>query len=182
MSSRRGDWPQELRKPQVLANFRPTVAERSRPHVSLQQRRPGMSPEHLALLRQLPCTVCHAISRIDPHHLKCGPAGRERAFGRRSTDRWAIPICRFHHDEVERAGSRGERAWFDRWGVDPLELASALWAATGDLNRMIEVQAGHKRAAIRTLKVRAQVNALMRHGLTEAEAREQVEAGLGRGK
>lgn len=178
------DWPQEIKRVQ-LANFRPGIAERSARHVPAHRNRPGMDPGHLGLLRKLPCSVCPVISRIDPHHLKSGPAAKERAFGRKSTDRWAVPVCRFHHEDLEAKGSCGELAWFQRYALDPLELANALWTATGDLNRMIRVLDAHKQAAFRALKVNARANALVAHSdrkITKAEAIEQVEAGLGRGK
>ena len=174
--SRRADWPKTLSQP-MYGNFRPSVTERAALKAPAQWRkaRPGMSPQHLDLVRKLPCTVCEAISRIDPHHLKSSAAAKERGVFLKATDRWAVPVCRFHHDEVERLGSRNERAWFDRWGIDPHDLANALWAATGDLARMGRVLIAHKQGALRELGRRAQVNVLVAHGLTRAEAEEQYE-------
>ena len=161
----------------VLNNLRPSVSERHRARQpSAQLRRPGNDPAHLDLIRRMQCTLCTALSRIDPHHLKSAAAARERAFGRRSTDRWALPLCRFHHDEVERAGARGEQAYFAKSGIDPCVLAVALFNSTGDLSRMGMILMAHKQLAIRTLKRWAAVNALMAHGLTRAEAEETYDA------
>lgn len=155
----RSDWPQEIRSVQ-LANFRPSIAERAKkPAVQpWRQRRAGMSPEHLSLIRRLPCTCCeHRPSQA--HHLKSDAAASERGVYLKATDRWAVPMCALiHHPEIERHGSRKEREWFARFGIDPHELANALWAASGDLARMGRVIIAHKQSAIRTLNIR-------RHGL-----------------
>lgn len=162
----------------VYGNFRQSVGER---HAALKatgdwrKSRPGMSEAHLALIRQLPCVACAAISRVDPHHLCSGPAKRERGMALKSTDRWALPVCRFHHDEVHRLGSRNEGAWFHKWRIDPYELANALWHASGDFPRMYAILAEHKRAGLRALKAEAAINALMAHGLTRAAAEEQYD-------
>lgn len=80
---------------------------------------------------------------MDPHHLKAGT--NERGAGMRSTDRWAVPLCRTHHDEIERAGSRNETAIFRSWGIDDaLQLASDLWKSTGDISKMIHIIYAHK--------------------------------------
>lgn len=173
----RRDWPQEVPRDKVLANFRQPYAPKAPASQGWRKQRPGMSEAHLALIRKLPCTVCH-VRPSDAHHLKCGPARKERGVALKATDRWAVPACRFHHDDLERIGSRNEAAWFDSRGVNAVELANALWQATGNLPRMALVLIAHKQAAHRTLRKRAVIGSLMRHGLTEAEAAEQYEAGL----
>jgi hypothetical protein len=110
---------------------------------SAAEKREGNSEAHLLLIRLLPCCVTGKKAPNDPHHLKEGLA-HERGLGRRSTDRWAVPLSREKHDEVERIGSRNEWAWFRQHGIeDPLELAAALWRNTGDLERMRKVLAAH---------------------------------------
>ena len=140
-----------MERPRVLGNFRKSVAERAKPGQDWRSKRAGMSPEHLSLIRQLPCTCCeHRPSQS--HHLKSAAAAKERGVFLRATDRWAIPLCGLiHHPEIERMGSRKEREWFARFGIDPHELANALWAATGDLARMGRVVIAHKQSAIRML-------------------------------
>ena len=147
---RREDWPHEIARPQVLANFRRPMVLRDKP-TPWQKKRTGMDPGHLVLVRQLPCTVCENRTGIDPHHLKSGAAARERGIGMKATDRWSVPLCRVHHDEVERLASIHERAWFSAFGLDPHMLALALWGNTGDLMRMLRVLNAHKQQAIRDL-------------------------------
>ncbi len=135
------DWPQDL-KPHVLGNFK--VKDYSKHENSKNyEKRAGMSEAHLDCIRQLPCCICFPLKGGDPHHLKAQTG--ERGMGLRSTDKWAVPICRRHHDEVERIGSRNEFAWFKEHGIaDIRELAEALWANTGDLDRMKAVIEAHR--------------------------------------
>lgn len=167
----------QMPQPHVYSNFRRSLDEQAmepKPH-GFRDRRPGMSPRHLELIRQCDCSVCNDRHRVEAHHLKHGPAGKERGVYLKATDRWSIPLCRFHHNEVERVGSRREHLFFYHFGVASLDLARALWAATGDGNQMQSIVTATKQLAIRKLGRMAQVHALMRHGLTKAEAEEQVD-------
>ena len=135
--------------------------------------RPGMSEAHLALIRKLPCVACPALCRSDPHHLRGGVAAKERSFGVKSTDRQAVPLCRWHHEELHRIAVKYEADWFHKWRLDPYELANALWHGTGDLARMKAILDAHKQAWLRKLKEEAAVHSLMNHGLTRRAAEEQ---------
>lgn len=123
-----------------LGNFRDRTALKERKNSEAYKKRPGMSPEHLALIRQLPCCVTGKRPGGEAHHLK---GTGERGMGLRSTDRWAVPMAHDPHMEVEAAGSRNERAWFLARGIHPTELALDLWLATGDLVRMERVLKAH---------------------------------------
>lgn len=131
----------QIERPHVLANFRKRAAKRQKPRKS--DSRPGMSADHLALIRKLPCCVTGRVPAGEAHHLK---ATGERGMGLRSTDRWAIPMAHEPHMEVERAGSRNELAWFTARGIDAIDLATALWLATGDLPRMTRIVIAHRSA------------------------------------
>src|SRR5262249_25969529 len=61
----------------------------------------------------------------DAHHIRFA---EQRAMGRKVSDRFTIPIFRLHHRELHRRGD--ERAWWQNQGVDPLPVATALWART----------------------------------------------------
>jgi hypothetical protein len=130
------DHPQQVRKRLVLANWRQPYAHLDQPpRERARDRRAGMSPGHLVRIRQLQCTVCYEMaphSVIDAHHLKSGAAAAERGIGLKATDRRAVPLCRTHHTDLERFGSRRERQWFLGHGVDPHHLADALWRRSSD--------------------------------------------------
>jgi hypothetical protein len=80
--------------------------------------------DHLRFVATQPCLVCGRVPS-DPHHIKFA---EHRAMGRRVSDRFTVPICRLHHRELHRRGD--ERAWWQKQGIDPLAVATSLWAKT----------------------------------------------------
>lgn len=136
----------QIRRETVLANFRPSVTERERERrtrKSAAEKREGNCEAHLAAIRKTVCSGCGSAAPNDPHHLKHGPAKDERAFGRRATDRWVIPLCRRCHDLAEEAGTRREEALFRGWGIDAIELAAALAQAPNNPDVMTRIVQGH---------------------------------------
>jgi hypothetical protein len=93
-----------------------------------REPRPGDSPKHLAWIRTLPCAVCDVLG-VDPHHLKRGVDNMPKGMGRTHVDRWAIPLCRKHHNAVE-PGSDEENLM--KFGIDGRALANALWRESGN--------------------------------------------------
>lgn len=132
--SRKDEGAFEIRPERILGNFRPRWPRRRRQRAHL--RRGGMSALHRRLIRQLPCCIpgCGHRPPSDPHHLKLGT--QERGLGLRATDRWLVPLCRLHHIEVERVGTRHEKRWFCEHHVDCLALASGLWSNRGCIERL----------------------------------------------
>lgn len=130
--------------PRIIGNFKRPRAERLAEKVrDDHDNRDGNSQRHLELIRKLPCCVCPRVPGGEAHHLK---ATGLRGMGMRSPDKCAVPMCHQCHVEgVERAGSKNELAWFEKRGIEALELAAALWGATGDLPRMTKIVIEHKR-------------------------------------
>jgi hypothetical protein len=136
----------QIRKQHILANFKVPVwkqQKRERP----RDQRPGMDPEHLANIRKLPCCLCGERRMISPHHLRSGPARKERGLGLKCTDRHTVPVCIPHHAEIERAGSRNEIAYFAGHGIDCHALAEGLWVRRGSVENMLRVLQAHQLAA-----------------------------------
>lgn len=109
------------------------------------EKRPGKHPEYLKLIRQLPCCVRNRMcdGPIEAHHLK---AGVERGMGMKSEDRWTVPLCNYHHHQgVEKAGTKNEASWFQKRRIDPLTLASSLWANRHDISAMHAVLTAHRK-------------------------------------
>jgi hypothetical protein len=77
--------------------------------------------EHIKLVKGRPCLVCGRFPS-DPHHLRFAQI---RAFSRKVSDEFIVPLCRGHHRELHRYGD--EAAWWGRLGIDALETARALW-------------------------------------------------------
>jgi hypothetical protein len=80
--------------------------------------------EHLRFVAQKACLVCGRMPS-DPHHLRFMQL---RAFGRKVSDEFAVPLCRTHHREAHRTGD--ERAWWEQVGIDPVEVARELWTSS----------------------------------------------------
>lgn len=148
----------EIDRPRVYGNFRPdkfsAMATAQAWRKKRKLARPGVAPEHLALLRQLPCMVCSARPPNHAHHLRSEILAT-RAAGMKAADRWAVPLCWQCHDAVHRVGSRHEKAWFiAQNGIDAYLLAQAFWATSGDTTRMNRVMEAHRRAAMPTTRRR----------------------------
>lgn len=133
----------QVPREKVYGNFRQPRWRVFTAHRDWRKEREGMSDRHLALIRQLSCTLCPSPI-VDVHHLKSLAAAKERGIGLKATDQWSVPLCRLHHSDVERIGSRKEPAWFAEYGIDPHELAYCLWRATGHLGRMRRVLLAHQ--------------------------------------
>jgi len=136
----------QIHKPKVYGNFKKSRTEGAvKPHKNSERYkdRPGMSPQHLDLIRKMPCCVTLAMPGGEAHHLKQGTG--ERGMQQRSTDKWAVPMAHNPHMEVENAGTRNESAWFAAHGIADVNLlARDLWAATGDLPKMIKILMAHR--------------------------------------
>jgi hypothetical protein len=146
------DWPVEVTT-SVLGNFKVRTFERmTRPfRQRARDRRPGMSPEHLANIRRLPCALCGSTYNVEAHHLKSGPARRERGIGLKATDRYAIPLCggpTGHHADIESYGSRREEEYCLQYNMPPYSVAQGLWNKRGSLTGMLAVLQAHWRSAI----------------------------------
>src|SRR5207245_8443776 len=80
--------------------------------------------EHLRYVAQQACLIC-GRKQSDAHHLRYL---QPRALGRKTSDEFAVPLCRSHHRAVHRAGD--ERAWWKAAGIDPVKIARQLWRQT----------------------------------------------------
>jgi hypothetical protein len=80
--------------------------------------------EHLRFITQQPCLLC-ARKPSDAHHLRFV---QPRALGRKSSDEFAVPLCRTHHRAVHRSGD--EQSWWKASGIDPVRVALKLWKDT----------------------------------------------------
>ena len=51
-------------------------------------------------------------------------------MGRKVSDEFTVPLCSTHHRELH--GSGNEKAWWAEQGVDPEQIAEALWLESRD--------------------------------------------------
>ena len=100
----------------------------------VKRERDGMDRKHLQNVRDLPCCITGTVIAVEAHHLlRTG----EHGMGRKSADRWAIPLTAEIHAALHRAGD--EDAFLAGQGIDGRALASALWAERGNLEGMLRV-------------------------------------------
>lgn len=136
-------------RPHEFGNFRPTKTKRLKAKAAApklkREAREGNSEKHLSAIRTLPCCIpgCCVVG-CDPHHLKTGLAKLERGMGQRATDRWTLPMCRGHHDEIEAIGSRREEKWFLDRAIEAIDLAAALWTVSPEKGAMARIVLAHK--------------------------------------
>jgi hypothetical protein len=127
----------------TIGNFKPPRKDRGHKQSNAVAERPGMSEEHCAAIRKCPCTACLKIPAGEIHHLKSQTG--TRGMGIRSTDKFGVSLCRQHHDEIERSGTKNEAAKFQSWGIaDVLDLAAGLWAVSPDVPKMTKVIIANK--------------------------------------
>jgi hypothetical protein len=75
-------------------------------------------PAHRAWVRRHRCCVPGCLNtQIECAHVRTGTDG---GLALKPSDRWAISLCRNHHQEQHRVG---ERAFERRYGIDLYELA-----------------------------------------------------------
>jgi hypothetical protein len=77
--------------------------------------------DHLRHVASQPCVLCGTVP-ADAHHVRFA---QPKAFGRKVSDEFTVPLCRTHHRELHHVGN--ERAWWHDMGIDPLPVARRLW-------------------------------------------------------
>lgn len=95
----------------------------------VRQRQPRERDEaYLAYLRTLPCEICGGLG-CDPAHIRSPSLvhGKDQTgAGRKPSDKWALPLCRPHHDEQHRTN---ELDWWAGYGINPFDRAQQLYAS-----------------------------------------------------
>lgn len=95
----------------------------------LRQRLPRQENEqYLAHVRTLLCLICGRPA--EPAHIRMGciEVGKDPTGGaEKSSDKWALPLCRLHHEEQHDAGS--EILFWRKYKLDPFAIAMRLWTA-----------------------------------------------------
>ncbi len=92
--------------------------------------KPGKSPSHLDLVRQLPCILSGRPA--EAAHLRFADAAHnkpETGVGRKPDDMWCLPLAPELHrlNKGCQHDCGDERAWWAAFGIDPLAVARSLW-------------------------------------------------------
>ena len=95
----------------------------------------GRDPAYLANVRQCACLHCGQDPAGEAAHLRAqsGAHGKRSGMAQKPPDKWALPLCREHHELQHKIGER--QFWFDL-GIDPFLTCERLWAQRGDLVAM----------------------------------------------
>lgn len=101
---------------------------------------------HLAFIRTLPsvisgregCEACH-IRYGDPVYRK-----KHTGMAQKPDDAWTLPLTPEEHRSQHAVN---EREWWAEHGIDPLQIAQAIYAVTGNREAAIKlIRAGIERA------------------------------------
>jgi Rad52/22 family double-strand break repair protein len=82
---------------------------------------------HMRFVASQSCLIC-GRQPSDPHHVRFA---QPRALGLKVSDEFTVPLCRTHHREIHCYGD--EAAWWGKYRLDPLIVASTLWRQTHPL-------------------------------------------------
>lgn len=105
-----------------------------------KKRRPREhNKAHLEFIRELPCLVT-GTRPVEAAHIRYA----ELRWGKFSVgisekphDKWSVPLAPLVHRDQHAAGD--ERGWWKLKGIDPVLVAMALWANTGDHDACIAI-------------------------------------------
>ena len=93
------------------------------------------NPAHLAFIRQLPCLTTLSTYQIEAAHVRYRAPGKGSAgMGRKPDDCWVVPLSALEHRTGPDAQHKsGEAEWWQRRGIDPVEVARRLFEVSGDV-------------------------------------------------
>ncbi len=79
--------------------------------------RPTRHSDYLRFIRRQPCVVCGALYGVESAH------SGQRGLGQKADDRFALPLCRYHH----RTGKYSHHVLGKRfWGFHGLDRAGLI--------------------------------------------------------
>lgn len=95
-------------------------------------------PKYLEEVRTLPCLYC-GVEPCEAAHVRMASASfrKSSGIGKKPADRWALSLCASCHRLAKHAQhNRGERAFWEGIGINPLIVCDRLYAQRGDLPAM----------------------------------------------
>ena len=111
--------------------------------INAVQRQPRVHDEaHLEFVRSLPCVACGNNISTEACHIRHSDlrvAKRQVGIGEKPSDVWTVPMCGQCHRRQHEMGN--ERAFWQQVGIDPILIALALYAVSGDHERGCEIVA-----------------------------------------
>ena len=89
--------------------------------------------KHLKFLRGLCCVICKDNTSVEAAHIRMSDARISKlnpGVGQKPHDFFTLPLCGKHHRNQHEYGD--ERKFWQLYGLDPILLALAIYAVTGD--------------------------------------------------
>lgn len=110
-----------------------------KPHKPIRSER-ELDDAHLKNIRQLPCLICGETPSDAAHVRYSSPVHGKRntPMGQKPSDKWALPLCRKHHDEQHRTG---ELTFWNRANISPFLVCVKLYEKRGDIISMRRIVA-----------------------------------------
>ena len=106
------------------------------------QRQPRTHDKaHLEFVRSLPCVVSGDNISTESAHIRYSDlrvAKRKVGIGEKPDDFWTVPLSSTEH---RKQHSMNERVYWQQVGIDPILIALALYAVSGDHERGCEIVA-----------------------------------------
>lgn len=130
------DFPKRLTPPAPIGSMLKRFADV--PQRRAPRLEPDEDPDYLALVRQLPCLYC-GHRPCEAAHVRYASAafGKASGLSKKPADRWAVSLCAECHRLGRHAQhNRGEVAFWQGIGINPLIVASQLYAKRGDFPAM----------------------------------------------
>jgi hypothetical protein len=104
---------------------------------------------HFGFIASLPCVICGKWP-VEVAHIRYSDAAHEKlnpGLGRKE-DTWVVPLCAdCHRNGPDAQHKSNEREWWERHGIDPLPLATALYEVSGNHERAGAILRGLNRVA-----------------------------------
>lgn len=94
--------------------------------------RRAKNEKHLDFIRSLPCIVCADNTATQACHIRYADersGKRQTGMGEKPDDIWTVPMCQKHHNAQHKMN---EREFWKQLGIDPILLALALSAVSGN--------------------------------------------------
>lgn len=100
--------------------------------------------KHLAYIRTLPCLVSGSNFNVEAAHIRYSDAAWRKVNPGNSAkpdDMWTVPLCAELHrlDPINSQHSMNEREFWERHEIDPLPIAQALYAISGNYEAGLKI-------------------------------------------
>ena len=114
----------QIKRPETaFSNSQRGKGSKKRPRVHAAEHRKWIAQQPCLITGRRDVQAAH-VKYADPRFGKPDVGGAEKP-----DDKWCVPLCIAEHVDQHKYDERG---WWISKGIDPVAVASALWASSGD--------------------------------------------------